>query len=60
MEKDDIDLPDDEVCATCGGTGEVSRMEAVYPGEPHMADVGIGPCPDCRPGREEEYNGDEQ
>lgn len=37
----------DEVCNTCGGTGEVSQMEAVYAGEPHMADVGTAPCPDC-------------
>lgn len=35
-------------CQTCGGTGEVSKMEAVYPGEPHMADVGTQPCPDCQ------------
>lgn len=40
---------DEEVCETCGGTGEVSSMEAVYPGEPHMADVGTQPCPDCSP-----------
>ena len=38
----------DEECPTCGGTGEVGRMEAVYPGEPHMADVGTQPCPDCQ------------
>ena len=35
-------------CQTCGGTGEVSKMEAVYPCEPHMADVGTQPCPDCQ------------
>lgn len=37
-----------EECETCGGTGEVSAMEAVYPGEPHMADVGSRRCPDCQ------------
>lgn len=36
-----------EVCETCGGTGEVDRMEAVYPGEPHMASIDTQPCPDC-------------
>jgi len=36
-----------EVCETCGGTGEVSCMEAVYPGEPHMAPIGTERCPDC-------------
>lgn len=35
------------VCRTCGGSGEVRSMEQVYPGEPHMADVGTEPCPDC-------------
>lgn len=32
------------ICKDCGGTGEVSKTEAVYPGEPHMADVGSEPC----------------
>lgn len=45
-------------CETCGGTGEVSAMEAVYPGEPHMADVGSRPCPDCKH-KEEDYDGGE-
>lgn len=50
-----------DYCETCGNTGEVRTMEAVYPGEPHMADVGTGPCPDCRPGGDDDdYNGDEQ
>lgn len=31
-------------CIYCGGTGEVSTMEAVYANEPHMADVGSAPC----------------
>lgn len=43
------------VCRTCGGTGEVRTMEQVYAGEPHMADVGTGRCPDCNPKQEPEY-----
>lgn len=35
------------LCQRCGGTGEVSKMEQVYPGEPHMADIGTETCPDC-------------
>jgi len=38
----------DDVCQTCGGTGEVSAMGYVYPGEPHMADIDTAPCPDCQ------------
>lgn len=34
-------------CDTCGGSGEVSTMEAVYPGESHTADIGSQSCPDC-------------
>ena len=34
-------------CRTCDGTGEVTTMEAVYAGEPHMAPIGTGKCPDC-------------
>lgn len=34
----------DEVCAECLGTGEVTTMEYVYPGEPHMAPIGTKPC----------------
>lgn len=34
----------DDVCEVCLGTGEVSTMEAVYPGEPHMADIGTRAC----------------
>lgn len=33
-----------EACGSCGGSGEVTTMEYVYPGEPHMAPVGIAPC----------------
>ena len=32
------------VCEFCQGTGEVSRSEPVYPGEPHMADTGTEKC----------------
>jgi hypothetical protein len=34
----------DDACPECNGTGEVSQMEYVYPGEPHMADTGTRPC----------------
>lgn len=37
----------EEVCETCLGTGEVDVMEYVYPGEPHMAPIDTGRCPDC-------------
>ena len=30
-------------CIECGGTGKVPKMEEVYAGEPHMADVGEQP-----------------
>ncbi len=34
------------VCDVCGGSGEIATMEKVYPGEPHMADIGEPrPCP---------------
>lgn len=45
-----LELP----CQTCNGTGEVSKMAPVYPGEPHMADVDTGPCPDCQ-GKENDH-----
>lgn len=44
----------EDVCAECGGTGEVSVMEAVYPGEPHMADIGTQKCPCQRRDQEDE------
>lgn len=47
----------EEICNTCKGTRLVSAMERVYPGEPHMADIGEQPCPDCR--EEEDYDPDE-
>lgn len=35
------------VCSTCHGSGEVASMDYVYPGEPHMADIGDNrPCPE--------------
>lgn len=37
----------EEVCSICHDTGEVACMESVYPGEPHMADVGTREC-ECR------------
>ena len=51
---------EDEVCPTCGGTGEVSAMEQVYPGEPHMADIGTQPCPDCRSPKDEDDYDDQE
>jgi DnaJ-class molecular chaperone len=49
----------EKVCETCGGEGVISKMEAVYPGEPHMADIGEQPCPDCSGGdTEDDYDPD--
>jgi hypothetical protein len=36
-------------CDICGGTGEVTTMEQVYAGEPHMAPIGTKKCI-CRTG----------
>ena len=33
-----------EVCALCLGTGEVTTMETVYQGEPHVAPTGTEKC----------------
>ena len=33
-----------EKCEMCGGTGEMTTMEYVYAGEPHMAPIGTRPC----------------
>lgn len=38
---------EDETCSECGGTGEVSIMESVWPNEPYTADVGSQACPSC-------------
>lgn len=48
---------EEEVCETCGGTGEVTTMEAVYPNEPHMAPIGSAPCPDCRSSEPADFSG---
>lgn len=34
----------EEDCPDCGGTGEVTVMERVYPNEPHMAPIGTAKC----------------
>lgn len=39
---------EDECCATCDNTGEVSVLAEVWPGEPNIADIGTQPCPDCQ------------
>jgi len=31
-------------CFICKDTGEITIMESVYPGEPHMAPIGTQPC----------------
>lgn len=40
---------DIEVCDICGGENgehhEVRTFEPVYPGEPHVADIGTAVCP---------------
>lgn len=48
-----------EVCEMCGGTGEVSTMEKVYPGEPHMAPIGSAPCPECHAEPDDEYESED-
>jgi len=56
---EDLSEKKEEVCNTCGGTGEVTIPGKVWPGEPHLADVDSGPCPDCR--RDvEDTNSDEE
>lgn len=50
-----------EKCAHCNGTGEVTTLEAVDPGEPHLkADVGTKTCPECRGTGEVEVDEDEE
>lgn len=34
----------ESVCADCLGSGEVTSLDYVYAGEPHMADVKIEVC----------------
>ena len=38
LEKEDLE------CEFCGGTGEVTVDEYVYPGEPHTAPIGSKHC----------------
>lgn len=35
-------------CQTCGGEGRIPKYEQVWSGEPHMADIGSQPCPNCQ------------
>ena len=35
---------EEKVCEFCGGTGEVTTMEQVYPNEPHYAPIGTAKC----------------
>lgn len=51
-----IDAKEEEVCETCGGTGEVTTMERVYPNEPHEAPIGSAPCPDCSSREDDDYD----
>lgn len=50
---------EEKVCETCEGTGEVSQSEQVYPNEPHMADTGTAPCPDCNMVDADDYQEEE-
>lgn len=45
----------EEVCADCLGTGEVTTMESVYAGEPHMAPIGTAKC-HCQARDEDDYD----
>lgn len=49
-EKRNLDFENEsenDVCQTCNGEGVVSAPDYVYANEPHVADVGSAPCPDC-------------
>lgn len=35
---------EDEECEYCGGTGEITTWEQVWPGEPHTAPIGTQTC----------------
>lgn len=41
----------DPDCEYCGGFGEITTDEAVYPGEPHRAPIGSKPCPRLKEAR---------
>lgn len=47
-----------KVCDLCDGTGEVRTMAQVWAGEPHMADIGTAPCPECRVSRSRDEDDD--
>lgn len=49
------DEGNEDLCSTCGGTGEITTMETVYAGEPHTAPIGTARCPDCNAPDEAEY-----
>lgn len=48
-------VEDEAVCVFCLGTGEVTVVEPVYAGEPHMASVGTRKC-ECQLIEEDEYD----
>lgn len=48
----------ESVCELCNGTGKVSQSEAVYPGEPHMADIGESTC-ECSVRDDDEFDNQE-
>lgn len=50
-------IEDGQMCEHCEDSGEVSRMEAVYPGEPHMADIGTETCT-CKRRDDDDYDRD--
>jgi hypothetical protein len=47
-------IENDPVCPICGGDGEVTTMEPVYSGEPHMAPIGTRKC-ECQLIEEDAY-----
>lgn len=53
----DLYLKKEYDCDTCKDTGEVGTMEQVYAGEPHMASVGTGVCPDCQSNEPDDFSG---
>lgn len=57
-EKCKLECEVDEVCEICDGTGKVSQSEQVYPGEPHMADIGEATC-ECSINDDDEFDNQE-
>ncbi len=45
----------EETCELCGGEGEITTMEQVWPGEPHYAPIGTQRCLCQIPEIEPEY-----